>query len=379
VSSKPEVGIAIVGYGGMGKAHTYAYRVAPMIGSLPCEPRVRVLVGRNPEAVAQAARAYGIPDWSTEWRSAIQRPDVDVVDVCTPPGTHPEIVEAAARAGKAVVCEKPLAVSYAAGVRLVGAVRRAGVLNAIGFNYRRLPAVALMKRMVDQGAVGRIRLFRATWLTDEFSDPAVPFDWRFDRRLGGTTIADLGAHLFDLGRWIVGEVEEVVAQSETFVRERASRSGDGVVPVTVDDASAALVRFRGGARGTFEMARSCVRRPCDLTVEVNGADGTLVFDYGRLNELWYGARADDPGLYGLRRIRAEHPTHPYAAHWWPLGQGVGYGSSLVNQVCDLFASWPHGPWTPDLEDGLRVQAVCEAMERSAESKRWVAVADVQRD
>jgi predicted dehydrogenase len=380
VASQPhQVGIAIVGYGGMGKAHAYAYRVAPMIDALPCEPRVRVITGRHAEAVERAARAYNIPEWSTDWRAAIGRPDVDIVDVCTPPGTHPEIVEAAARAGKAVVCEKPLATSYADGMRAVASVRQRGVLHAIGFNYRRLPAVALMKQMVDQAAVGHVQLFRAIWLTDEFSDPSTPFDWRFDRRMGGTTIADLGAHLFDLAQWIVGDIDEVVTRSATFVPERPSTDGARPQAVTVDDASSALVRFANGAQGTFEMARSCVRRPCDMTVEVNGTDGTLFFDYARLNELWYGSRNDDPGLYGLRRIRAEHPSHPYAARWWPMGQGVGWGSSFVNQACDLLVRWPDGPWTPNLEDGLRVQAICEAMERSAETRRWVALDEIKRD
>jgi len=374
--SRPELGVAIVGYGGMGKAHAYAYRVAPMIRPLSCEPRVRVITGRTPVAVEGAARAYGIPEWSTTWRSAIERDDVQVVEVCTPPGTHAEIIEAAAAAGKAIVCEKPLAASYADGLRAVQAVHHAGVLHAIGFNYRRLPALALMKRLVDDGAVGQVQLSRTTWLTDEFSDPSVPFDWRFDRRLGGTTIADLGAHLVDLARWMVGEVEEIVAQSETFVRQRVDPAGGPAIAVTVDDASSALVRFDNGARGSFEMARICVRHPCDLTVEVNGTEGSLAFDYARLNELWFGSRSDESALYGMRRIRAEHPSHPYAAQWWPLGQGVGYGSSFVNQVCDLLEHWPDGPCSPNLEDGLRVQAVCEAMERSVESKRWVRITEV---
>jgi predicted dehydrogenase len=375
-AARPEVGVAIVGYGGMGKAHSYAYRVAPMMETLPCEPRVRVITGRTPEAVERAARAYDIPEWSTDWRAAIARDDVQVVDVCTPPGTHAEIIEAAAKAGKAVVSEKPLAVTYTDGLRAMRAARECRVLHAIGFNYRRLPAVTLMKQMIDQGAVGRVQLFRAIWLSDEFSDPNTPFDWRFDRTMGGTTIADLGAHLFDLALWMVGPIDEVVTRSATFITRRPNPDDAEPRTVTVDDASAALVNFASGAQGTFEMARSCVRRPCDMTVEIDGSEGTLFFDYARLNELWYGARADDPKLYGLRRIRAEHPQHPYNSRWWPLGQGVGWGSSFVNQVCDLFAHWPDGPWTPNLEDGLRVQAVCDAMERSAESRSWTAVPDV---
>ena len=375
--NRPDVGVAIVGYGIMGKAHTYAYRVAPMIRPLPCTPCVRVITGRHAELVERAARTYDVPEWSTNWRTAIERDDVDIVDVCTPPGTHTEIVEAAAQAGKAILCEKPFATSYVEAQHALAAVRSAGVPNAISFNYRRLPALALMKDMIDKDAIGEPRLFRAIWLTDEFTDPLTPFDWRFDRRLGGTTIADLGCHLFDLARWLVGEVDAVVAQSETFVRERPDAQGGASARVTVDDSSSVLVRFANGARGVFEMTRSCVRHPCDLTIEVNGASGSLRFDYARLNELWYGNQADDQQLYGMRRIRAEHPTHPYAAQWWPLGQGVGYGSSFVNQVCDHLERWPEGPWLPDLADGLEVQAICAAAEQSVDEQRWVRVAEVK--
>jgi predicted dehydrogenase len=367
----PEVGIGIVGYGGMGRAHAYGYHVASQVRALPCRPRLRAISGRDAGAVERAAVAYGIDDWTTDWRALVARDDIDIVDVVTPPGTHGEIVAAAAEAGKAVICEKPLEVDWDAGVAAVDAVRAAGVANAIGFNYRRLPALSLLKRMVDDGAVGEPRLWRATWLSDEFCDPAIPFDWRFDRAVGGTTIADLGAHLIDLALWIVGDIADVTAQSETFVRARPDGNGSDRA-VEVDDASSALVTFTSGARGSFEMARSCVRRPCDFVVEVNGSAGTLRFDYANLNELWYGDGDDDPSLYGMRRIRAEHESHPYAAQWWPIGQGVGYGSSFVNQAADLLAAWPGGMWDPDLATGLRVQAVCDAMERSAAERRWLA-------
>jgi predicted dehydrogenase len=259
-------------------------------------------------------------------------------------------------------------------------VAAAGVHNAVGFNYRRLPAVSLMRKMIDDGAVGRVMLFRATWLSDEFTDPGIPFDWRFDRAMGGTTIADLGSHLLDLALWMVGDISDVCAQSETFIKQR-SLNDDGVAKVgmadvTVDDASSALVRFASGARGTVEMARSAVRRPCDFTVEVNGSDGTLVFDYARLNELWYGSANDNPHEYGMTRIRAEHPSHPYASQWWPIGQGVGYGSSFANQVADLLEGWPDGQWSPSFAQGAKVQAICDAMELSVGEGRWVAVGDV---
>jgi predicted dehydrogenase len=371
-----EVGIGIAGYGMMGKAHSYAYTVAPVLRSLPCRPKLRVISGRDEAKVARAASAYGFEHSVGDWRELVNRPDVDIVDICTPPGTHAEIAVAAAAAGKAVICEKPLAVSYAQALEATASVQRAGVLNAVGFNYRRLPAVSLMKRMIDEGAIGNVRLWRATWLSDEFVDPAIPFDWRFDRSVGGSTIADLGSHLIDMALWMVGGVAEVSAQSETFVRARSNPRGTGSMPVTVDDASSALARFESGARGVFEMARTAVRRPCDFTIEVNGETGTLVFEYARLNELLYGDGADSPGLYGMRRIRAEHETHPYAHNWWPIGQGVGYGSSFVNHLGDLLERWPAGPWEPDFSQGLAVQAVCEAIERAAAERRWVAVAEV---
>lgn len=365
-----EVGIGIVGYGAMGRAHSYAYTVAPVMRRLPCRPRLRVISGRDADKVARAAAAYGFEGWTEDWRELVARPDVDVVDICTPPGTHAEIAIAAAHAGKAVICEKPLAVTYAQAASAAEAVRSAGVLNAVGFNYRRLPSVSLMKRMVDEGAVGEIRLVRATWLSDEFVDPAIPFDWRFDRDMGGTTIADLGSHLIDLAMWMAGPLAEVSGQSETFVKSRSGRA------VTVDEASSALAGFESGAKGVFEMARTAVRRPCDFDIEVNGGKGTLRFDYSRLNELLYGQGDDRAELYGMRKIRAEHETHPYAKNWWPIGQGVGYGASFVNHLGDLLERWPDGPWEPDFEQGAAVQAACEAIERSAAERRWVKVSEV---
>jgi predicted dehydrogenase len=376
VYGAPALRVGIVGYGLMGKAHSYGYRVAPMLRRLPVTPVVTVMSGRDQDAVAAAAAAYGVPATVTDWRELVARDDVDVVDICTPPGTHAQIAQEAAAAGKAVLCEKPLALTYREAAAALTAVTRAGVHNAVGFNYRRLPAVALMRRMIDEGAVGPVRLWRATWLSDEFTDPATPHDWRFDRAMGGTTISDLGCHLIDLALSMAGPVDSTCAQAATFIGSRSAPGGTGTVAVTADDAASALLRFESGALGVFEVARAAVRRPCDFTIEVNGSSGTLMFSYARLNELWYGSRADDAGLYGMRRIRAEHPSHPYAAQWWPIGQGVGYGASFANQAADLLEGWPDAPWTPGFREGAAVQAVCEAMETSAAAGRWVSVGEV---
>jgi predicted dehydrogenase len=387
MTAPPELRVGVVGYGVMGKAHCYGYRVAPMLRTLPVTPVVSMISGRSEPAVAAAAAAYGVPEYTTDWRALVARDDIAIVDICTPPGTHAQIAQAAAAAGKAVLCEKPLALTYPQAARAAAAVEAAGVHNAVGFNYRRLPAVALMRRMVAEGAVGEVRLWRASWLSDEFADPATPYDWRFDREMGGTTIADLGSHLIDLALWLgagtgaagragaAGGISSVCAQTQTFIRARP-QPGGGTRPVTVDDAASALLRFDSGAVGTFEVARAAVRRPCDFTIEVNGSRGTLVFEYARLNELRYGSADDDPGRYGMQRIRAEHPSHPYAASWWPLGQGVGYGASFGNQAADLLAGWPEEPWSPGFRQGTAVQAVCDAMAASAAQGRWVAVSEI---
>jgi predicted dehydrogenase len=367
------VGIAVVGTGTMAKAHAYGYTAAALMWSLPIRPRLVVLCGRDAARTERTAQVLGFGDHATDWRRAIERADVDIVDICTPPGAHAEVIKAAAGAGKAVICEKPLTASLADAVAAVDAVRSAGVLHSVGFNYRRLPAIALMQQMVADGKVGTPQLWRSTWLSDEFSDASTPFDWRFDREMGGSTIADLGSHLVDLAEWMVGPITEVCGQSQTFTALRPLAGGDGQARVSVDESSSALLQFAGGARGTFEVSKTCVRHPCDFTVEVNGTAGTLIFEYARLNELRYGSANEPRSVYGMKTIRAEDPVHPYAAQWWPIGQGIGYGASFVNTAAELLAAWPEGPWLPDLRTGLRVQQVCAAIESSAANRRWSSV------
>ncbi|MBV9607866.1 MAG: Gfo/Idh/MocA family oxidoreductase [Solirubrobacterales bacterium] len=375
--SRRDVGIGLVGYGTMGKAHSYAYAAAPLIRPLPWRPRLRVVAGRNHDAVERAARDFGAERFTTDWREVVEAPDVEIVDICTPPGAHAEVIEAAAEAGKAILCEKPLAADWDDACRAAAAVRRAPVKNAIGFNYRRLPALSLMKELIDSGRIGAIRLWRGSWLSDEFADPEIPFDWRFARREGASTIADLGAHLLDLAGWMVGELDAVSAQSQTFTPARADAAGERH-DVDIDEASSALLRFTSGALGVFEVGKTCVRRPCDFTLEVNGERGTLRFDYARINELWFGDGDDAPELYGMRRIRAEHPLHPETRGWWAIGQGIGYGASFVNQIADLLERWPDGRWAPDFAVGLEVQAACEAIERAAAERRWVTLEEIRR-
>ena len=369
-----ELRVGIVGYGMMGRAHAYAYRAAPLIRPSSITFTPVVMSGRNALAVAKVSADCGITSWVEDWHELIERNDVDVVDVCTPPGTHAAIIEAAARAGKDVFCEKPLATNYSDARSARDAVEEAGVRHAIGFNYRRLPAVSLMAEMIANGELGEVHLWRGTWLSDEFVDPDIAFDWRFESSMGGSTIGDLGSHLIDMATWMLGPIDDVSAMSSTFVRSRddAGRPRD----VEVDDASSSLVRFSSGAQGTMEVARAAPRRPCDFTIEVNGSKGTVMFSYAQLNELWVGNTDDDARLYGLRRVRAEHPSQPETTGWWPIGQGVGYDASLINQVADLALTWEARTWSPDFAVGANVAAVCSAMERSVSDRRWVSVEEI---
>ncbi len=366
--------VGIIGYGMMGRIHAYGYRAAPLIRPTQVRFRPVIMSGRNAEAVARVAHECDVEEWTDDWGRLVARADVDVVDICSPPGTHAEIARAAAAAGKAVFCEKPLATSYADAAGARDAVLSAGVRHAIGFNYRRLPAVSLLAELVAGGELGEVRLWRGTWLSDEFVDTAIPFDWRFEAAMGGSTIADLGSHLVDLATWMLGPITEVSATSATFVAERSAPGG--MRQVEVDDASSALIHFASGASGTMEVARAAPRRPCDFVVEVNGSRATAIFSYARLNELWFGSADEDSRFYGLRRIRAEHPRHPETTGWWPIGQGVGYDASFVNQAADLAAAWSDSSWSPGFEEGASVAAVCESMERSARERRWVAVSEV---
>ena len=280
--------IGVVGYGAMGKAHAYGYTAAPVIRSRGVRPRLTVLSGRNGAAVSAAARAPRLRGRTTDWRELVTSPDVDMVDICTPPGTHAEIIQAAAAAGKAVICEKPLAVRLADAEAAVAAVSRSNVLAAIGFNYRYLPAVALMRELIAAGEIGEVLLWRGTWLSDEFLDPAIPFDWRFDSELGAArspTSAVISSTWPSgwSGRW-----HEVCAQSSTFTHSAGlARMGRPTCRHGRRVERAAAVRRRGAA-GVLEVASTCARRPCDFTVEVNGTRGTLIFSYARLNELQLG-------------------------------------------------------------------------------------------
>jgi predicted dehydrogenase len=372
----PEVNVALIGYAFMGRAHSNAYRQVGRFFSPRLVPRMTVLCGRDARAVKKAARNLGWEETATDWREVVERDDIDLVDVSTPGDSHAEIAIAAARAGKAVLCEKPLANTLADAKRMLAAVKKAGVTHMVCHNYRRIPAVQLARQLVASGRLGRIRHYRATYLQDWIVDPAFPLVWRLQKPLAGSgALGDLASHSIDLGRFLVGEITEVSGALETFIKRRplpgnARRSGR----VTVDDAAIALVRFAGGALGSIEASRMAPGRRNFNRFEINGSEGSLAFDLERMNELEVFFRGDAQAEQGFRRILVTEGVHPFVGAWWPPGHIIGYEHTFVHTVYDLLQAMDGKKVVrPNFEDGLRKQAVLEAIERSAASRRGVKV------
>jgi predicted dehydrogenase len=374
------IGVGMVGYAFMGAAHSHAWRTAPHVFDLPLRPVMVALCGRSKAAVEAAAVRYGWGSAETDWREVIKRDDVRLVDICTPGDLHAEIAIAALEAGKHVLCEKPLANTLAEASAMAAAADRAaarGIRAMVGFNYRRVPALALARELVTAGRVGQIRHVRATYLQDWLVDPAFPLTWRLRREHAGSgALGDLGAHIVDLVQFLTGDlITGVSAATATFVDSRPLPSGSGSGPVTVDDAALFLARLGGGALASFEATRFATGRKNQLQVELNGDRGSLVFNLERTNELWFYSRDDDSATGGFRRILVTEPDHPYLSAWWPPGHVLGWDATFVHEVRDLVTAIAEGgELTPSFQDGLRVQRVLSAVEESAaHDSGWIAV------
>jgi len=385
----PRLGVGMVGYAFMGVAHSQAWRVAPRFFDLPLNPEMTAVVGRTRPAVDEAAQRLGWASVETDWQQLLERPDIDLVDICTPGDSHAEIAVAALRAGKHVLCEKPLANSVAEAEAMVAAADEAqhhGVLAMVGFTYRRVPAIALARQLVAEGRIGVVRQVRAQYLQDWIADAEAPLSWRLDKaRAGSGALGDIGAHIIDLAQHVVADqIAGVSGLLETFVHERPLASGfsglhgeagEGRGPVTVDDAAIFHARFAGGAIATFEATRFAWGRKNAIRLEVNGTTGSLAFDFEDMNVLHYYDATDDPRIAGYRRIVVTEPQHPYVGAWWPAGHGLGYEHGFVHQVVDLVGALAAGEQPrPSFRDGLAVQRVLDAVERSAaDESRWTAV------
>jgi predicted dehydrogenase len=370
------INVALIGYAFMGKAHSNAYRQVTPFMSPRLEPRMKVICGRTQANVESAARQYGWEEAATDWRAVVARGDIDLVDISTPGDLHAEIAIEAAKAGKAVFCEKPLANSVADARAMVAAVEDAGVVHMLCHNYRRVPAVMLAKSLIDAGRIGTIRHFRGTYLQDWIANPDFPLVWRLDKtRAGSGALGDLGAHVVDLARFLVGEITDVSGHLETFIKERPLSGNPGARgAVTVDDASLALARFESGAIGTIEATRMAPGRKNWNRFEINGSTGTIAFDLERMNELEVYLEGDDVGVRGFHRVLATDPEHPFVKPWWPPGHIIGYEHTFVHTVFDLLeAIADNRTPSPNFHDGLRNQLVLSAIEESSNARRWVTV------
>jgi predicted dehydrogenase len=385
--SAGEVRVAVVGQGFMGRAHSFAWARTAQLAGTPLRPVLSVLVGRDKERLERNGRRWGFSQTSDDWRAAVQAPDVDLVDVCLPGAAHAEVSVAALQAGKHVLCEKPLANTVDQARRMADAAARAaegGHFAMVGFNYRRVPALALARRLVlEEGRLGELRHLRARYLQDWLTDPEFPLSWRLvASEAGSGALGDLGAHFVDLVRYLTGsEVAEVAAFCETFVPERplpaeseglSAVRGTGRAAVSVDDAFVAVARLANGALATLEATRVAPGEKNGLKIELNGSLASVGFDLERLNELrWYEAGVQPEGF---RQVLATDAGDPYVAQWWPPGHILGWEHTFVHQCQDLLAAIYEGRQpTPSFSDGLAVQEVLDAIGRSSRERRFVSV------
>ncbi|GAA2573118.1 Gfo/Idh/MocA family oxidoreductase [Streptomyces roseoviolaceus] len=381
-AGKPPLRVGMVGYAFMGAAHSQGWRTAGRVFDLPLNPVQAAICGRDRAAVQAAADRHGWASTETDWRALVERDDIDLVDICTPGDSHAEIALAALAAGKHVLCEKPLANTVEEAASMERAAEEAyarGQVAMVGFNYRRVPATTLARRMVDEGRLGRLRHVRVTYLQDWLVDPDFPLTWRLRREQAGSgSLGDLGAHIIDLAQYLTGErLAGVSALTETFVRERplptgatsglSAVSSAGTGQVTVDDAALFTARFPSGALASFEATRYATGRKNALRIELNGERGSLAFDLERLNELSFHDGTEPGAEAGFRRILVTEPDHPYLDAWWPPGHGLGYEHTFVHQARDLVHAVAEGRRPePSFADGLQVQRVLAAVEESAE-------------
>jgi predicted dehydrogenase len=378
--------IGMIGYKFMGRAHSNAWLKAEKFFDLKARPVMRVVCGRDKAAVAAMAYRFGWEKFETDWREVVEDPTIDVVDITTPNDTHAEIAIAAARAGKHILCEKPLALDVKQARQMLAAVSKAGVVHMVCHNYRRIPAIALARRMIEAGDLGRIYHYRARYAQDWIVDPNFPLVWRLQSRVAGSGAhGDINAHIIDLGRYLVGEFKEVCGQMETFIKERpipseqgglSAKGGQKMGRVTVDDAVHFIGRFDNGALANLEATRFALGRKNGIQIEINGSKGSLAFDFEDMNRLQYYNHDDPPDRRGFRDILVTEGggAHPYVGQWWPPGHIIGYEHTFIHTVADFVDAVMEGKAVqPTFEDGLNNQILLEAVEKSARSRKWVKV------
>jgi predicted dehydrogenase len=379
------IGVGLIGYKFMGRAHSNAYRqVATFFPDVALKPEMTAVCGRDATAVKEFADQFGWRGTETDWKALVARDDIGLVDVSTPGDSHAPIAIAAAESGKHVFCEKPLANTLAEARQMQAAVEKAGLVGMVNFNYRRVPAVQLAKKLIDEGRIGKIYHWRAVYLQDWIMDPNFPLVWRLNKDAAGSgTLGDLGAHIIDLARMLLGEISTVTGLTETFIKQRpmlagttgglGAAGGAEMGQVTVDDAALFLARFQNGAIGTFEVTRFANGRANYNSFEINGSKGSILFNLERMNELNVLFSDDAADVKGYRNVLVtDGGAHPYVGAWWPAGHIIGWEHTFTHGVYDLLngiakGESPHATF----EDGVRCQAILDAVERSAGSGTWV--------
>ncbi len=359
----------------MGRAHSHAWRNVTTFFDLNVKPVLRVACGTNPAALQQFADGWGWADTETDWRKLVQRNDVDIVDIATPPWLHRDIALAAAKQGKHIFCEKPMAMNTLEAKEMHHAAHAAGIVHYLNFNYRRVPAVVLARQLIDEDRIGRIYHWRSAYLNSRWVDPTSPITWALRRETAGSGVtAGFHSHTVDLARYLIGEIKNVVARTTTFVKERPRADGTGQEPVTVDDASSMLVEFENGAMGSFEASSFALGRRNYNYFEIYGSKGSLLFNQERMNELEFYSLDDPERERGFRTILATERAHPYMAAWWPPGHPIGYEHQFYHAVFDfLNAIERRASIAPNFYDGLRGMQVLDAVLESAETGRQVVV------
>ncbi|MGE7761497.1 Gfo/Idh/MocA family protein [Peribacillus sp. NPDC097895] len=386
---KTEVRIGMIGYQFMGKAHSHAYRDIPFFFKTNAKPVLKAISGRNEEALKEAAEDMGWESYETDWRKLIEREDIDVIDIVTPNHTHAEIAIAAAEAGKHIITEKPLALTLEEAKRMHEAVEKYDVIHMICHNYRFVPAIQFVKKLIEDGRLGKIYHFRANYLQDFIMDPEFPLIWRLKKEISGSgSLGDIGAHSIDLARFLVGEIKEVVGTTETFIKERplgemtgglrAQVKSNATGEVTVDDAVAFITRFENGALGTFEATRFAGGNRNKNTFEINGEKGSVRWNMESMNDLDVYFSDDEQGLQGFRTINCTEVQHPYAEAYWTAGHIIGYEHTFIHLLYEFL----NGIVTniqpePNFKDGVKNQAILTAIEQSSNNRQWEKISSYE--
>jgi predicted dehydrogenase len=381
-----KLNIGLVGYKFMGKAHSNAYRKMGMFFDMPAEIELKALCGREEAWLLQNAKTLGWSECETDWRKLVSREDIQIIDITSPSNTHKEIAVAAMENGKHIFCEKPLALNAGDAKEMLNTAVSNNVKHQIGFNYRYAPAVVLAKKLIDEGKLGKLFHFRGRYLQDFIIDPSFPRVWRLDKSIAGSgSHGDLGAHVIDLARFLVGEFSNVIGMSKTFIKERpivekmqglSANAGTSteMAPVTVDDATLFLAEFENGVLGTFEATRFAAGHKNALEFEINGSKGSIKFELERLNELQFFSREDEAGTQGFRTIGVTEEVHPFMTHWWPAGHIIGYEHTFVHELHSFISAIVNNSeTTPSFYDGYKCAQVMDAVDLSIDERAWVSV------